>query len=146
MAFSSTMAVRKTDLTKTLEQLTGLDVGDPDEAPTPMIEDLLRSWKKPLSELSNEEIGDLVIQHDGYPFVLDLVWRKLEADPLFDGGHYPGDVLSILIRAEPEVWLQRPEYQTALEGLYRRALDGPPDDVWGFRNSLGLPEVGKRAN
>ena len=85
-----------TDLCKSLEELTGFDAGDPDDAPTPLVEAIIRSWKKPLSDLSHEEIGDLVIQQDGFPHVLDLVWPKLESDPLFDGGNYPGDVLSSL--------------------------------------------------
>jgi hypothetical protein len=131
--------MRQTDVSKSLEELTGLDAGDPRCAPTPLVETIIRSWKKPLRDLSDEEIGDLVVQHDGYPHVLDLVWPKLEADPLFDGGHYPGDVLSLLIRADLEIWVERPEYRTSLESLYERALRRPLAENDTFRESLGLP-------
>jgi hypothetical protein len=114
-----------TDLSLSLEELTGLDAGNPDDAPTNMVEAIIRSWKKPLNQLSDEEIGRLVVQHDGYPYVLDLVWPKLESDPLFDGGYYPGDVLSSLIRADPEIWADRPQYKARLDALYRAALERP---------------------
>jgi hypothetical protein len=111
------MAQHDTDFSLSLEELTGLSEGDPDDAQTPMVADIQRSWKKPMETLSNYEIGDLVVQHYGYPFLLDLVWPKLEADPLYDGGHYPGDVLSMLIKAEPDIWEGRPDYRGSLESL-----------------------------
>ena len=133
------MTQHRTDFSLTLEQLTGFDAGNPDNAPTNLVEAIIRSWKKPLDQLSDDEIGELVVQHDGYPYVLDLVWPKLESDPLFDGGHYPGDVLSNLIRAPDDIWTDRPEYQRRLETLYRRALERPDDENDAFRESLQLP-------
>jgi hypothetical protein len=109
------MALSRTDFSLTLEELTGLDAGDPDDAPTNMVEAIIRSWKKPLNQLSDEEIGQLVVQHDGYPYVLDLVWPKLESDPLFDGGYYPGDVLSNLIRADPAKPFSYPDQTRRIE-------------------------------
>jgi hypothetical protein len=128
-----------TDLSLSLEELTGLDAGNPDDAPTNMVEAIIRSWKKPLNQLSDEEIGRLVVQHDGYPYVLDLVWPKLESDPLFDGGYYPGDVLSSLIRADPEIWADRPQYKARLDALYRAALERPENENDAFRETLHLP-------
>lgn len=131
-----------TDFSLSLEQLTGIDVGDPDDpenAPTLLVQNILRSWKKPLFQLSNSEIGRFIVQQDGFPYVLDLVWPKLQADPLFEGGYYPGDVLSLLIRAEPEIWADRPEYEAGLSLLYQRALERPMDENDMFRETLGLP-------
>jgi len=128
-----------TDLSLTLEELTGVDAGDPDDAPTYMVASIIRSWKKPLNQLSDEEIGRLIVQHDGYPHVLDLVWPKLESDPLLDGGYYRGDVLSNLIRGNAAIWTDRPEYKARLGALYRRALDRPDDENRAFRDTLQLP-------
>jgi hypothetical protein len=139
----------QTDFSLSLEQLTGFDVGDPEDpenAPTPLVQNILRSWKKPLCQLTDCEIGDLIIQHDGYPHVLDLVWPKLQANPLFEGGHYPGDVLSLLIRAEPEIWDDRPDYQAELGTLYQRALKRPADENDTFRETLNLPSSGAAVN
>ena len=128
-----------TDFSQSLEELTGIDAGNPEEAPTYLVEAIIRSWKKPLKELSDEDIGRLVVQHDGYPYVLDLVWPKLENNPLFDGGYYPGDVLSNLVRADPKIWTERPEYKARLEALYREALARPADENSAFRETLHLP-------
>ena len=131
-----------TDFSLSLEQLTGIDVGDPDDpenAPTPLVQNILRSWKKPLFQLSNSEIGRLIVQQDGFPYVLDLVWPKLQADPLFEGGYYPGDVLSLLIRAKPKIWADRPEYKAGLSLLYQRALECQMDENDMFRETLDLP-------
>jgi hypothetical protein len=133
------MVERPTDFSKTLEELTGIDAGNPDDAPTHLVEAIIRSWKKPLNELSDEEVGRLVVQHEGYPYILDLVWPKLESDPLFDGGYYPGDVLSNLIRADPTIWTDRRDYKARLESLYRRALERADDENDAFRETLQLP-------
>lgn len=140
------MSYMRTDFSLTLEELVGVSAGNLEDAPTPMVEAIIRSWKKPLNQLTNEEIGRLVVQHDGYPFVLDLVWPKLEDDPLFEGGYYPGDVLSNLIRADLRIWINRPEYRAQLKALYLRALNLPDDENEAFRESLDLPESSASPN
>ncbi|WP_428629850.1 contact-dependent growth inhibition system immunity protein [Sphingopyxis sp.] len=130
------------DASKTLEDLTGFCVDGRDVAGTPLTVRINRSWKKPLRELSDDEIGRLVVQRDGFPYILDLVWPKLENDPLFDGGYYPGDILSSLIRCEPQVWAARPNYRAQLASLYQRALNREPEENEAFRASLDLPDEG----
>ncbi len=140
------MKREQTDLSRSLEDLTGRNAGDPEGAPTPLVEWIIRSWKKPLKNLSDEEIGRLVSQQDGYPYVLDLVWPKLEADPLFEGGYYPGDVLSNLIKADPRIWADRPEYKARLQTLYQRALERPEEENDAFLASLQFPGAGASMN
>lgn len=135
-----------TDFSLSLEELTGLLEGDPSEAPTPLMAEIQRSWRKPLAQLAAHEIGNLVVQLYGFPYLLDLVFPKLEADPLYDGGYYPGDVLSNLIRADREIWAERPEYRDRLGILYRRALDRALDENEAFRESLDLPDLGAAPN
>ena len=135
-----------TDFSLSLEELTGLIEGDPREAPTPMVAAIQTSWKKPLAQLTAEEIGLLIVQMYGLPYILDLVFSKLEADPLYNGGHYPGDVLSNLIRAEPGVWDSRPNLKDRLPKLYQQALRRPLDENDAFRESLGLPDAGTASN
>ena len=134
------MAAKPFDPSKTLEELTGLNAGNPEDAETPLVEWVIRSWKKPIRNLSDDEIGRLVVQKDGFPYILDLVWPKLENDPLFDGGYYPGDVLSNLIRSDPQIWNDRPDYQAQLGALYQRALERDSDENDAFRSSLDLPD------
>jgi len=140
------MARPETDLTLSLEQLTGKNVGNPEDAPTPLVEWIYRSWKKPLNSLSDEEVGRLILQRDGFPYVLDLVWPKLRADPLFLGGYYEGDVLFSLIRAEDEIWFGREWYRDELETLFKAAMERPSYERFGFMESLDLPESRGKPN
>jgi hypothetical protein len=133
------MNPESTDFCKSLEELTGLIEGDPNDAPTPLAAWIRRSWKKPLSNLSNEEIGQLIIQECGVPYVLDLVWPKLRVNPLLDGGYYPGDILSNLIRWEDRAWTERPAYKEELKSLFEQALNRPIEEKDGFLDSMGLP-------
>lgn len=126
------------DFDRSLEELTGVIEGEPEDAPTPLVEWIRRSWKKPLSSLSNEEIGRLVAQQYGTPYILDLIWPKLRSDPLFEGRYYPGDVLSNLIRWTEGGWQNRPEYRAELLSLFERALQRPIEENEGFLESLGL--------
>ncbi len=134
------MGSERTDLSSTLEQLTGQRVPRPEDAPTNMLGTIFDSHKKPLDQLSAWEIRLLVSQQDGFPYVLDLVWPKLEEDPLFDGGMYPGDVLSSLLKADEHVWEDRPDYGTRLWALRDEALKRPYKENSAFRESLGLAQ------
>lgn len=129
----------RADLSCTLEQLTGLSAGDIGKAPTSTVEAVIRAWQKPLSSLADDEIGRLIVQRDGFPYILDLVWPKLMEDPLFDRGFYPGDVLSNLIRSDESIWKDRDDYAAALKTLYARALTRPDYETDAFRDSLSLP-------
>lgn len=115
----------QTDASKTLEQLTGHNWGDPASTPTGMVETIIRACKKPLNALDDEEIGLLIAQETGLPFILDLVWPMLEQDPLHCFRHYEGDVLAKLLGAPEAIWAGRPEYQAGLESLKQRALAAP---------------------
>lgn len=114
-----------TDASKTLEQLTRQDWGDPAKAPTGMIETVIRACKKPLNALDDEEIRLLIAQDVGFPFILDLVWPILNKDPLYCFRDYEGDVLATLLRVPEDIWLGRPEYRAGLEGLKQRVLAAP---------------------
>lgn len=134
------MADHSTNFALSLEQLTGMREDDQKDGPTALVAAIRIAWKKPLNALSDEEIGRLVVQHYGYPYLLDLVMPKLEANPLFDGGYYPGDILSNLIRANPEIWTDRPMYREKLRDLYLRAIDISGSEGAAFRESLNLPD------
>lgn len=125
-----------TDTSKTLEQLTVRDWGEPASAPTHMVRTIICAGKKPLATLNGEEIWLLVSQQEGMPFILDLVWPLVVRDPLSCFDKYEGDVLLSLLKAPEAIWAKRPEYRAELEGLKQRAL-AAPDTVNGiFRQTL----------
>lgn len=124
------------DLAKSIDELDRVRSTEPGDAPTQMVRDIYRSRRKPLIELRSDEIGQLVAQLDGLPWILDLVFPKLRSNPLFEGGYYPGDVLSNLLRADDIIWKDRPEYRDELPSLYWRALDRPFEEADSFIDSL----------
>lgn len=126
----------RADLSRSLDELDDVRSVDPIDAPTSLVSDVIRSRRKPLRELEAFEIGQLVVQMEGVPWILDLVFPLLRRDPLFDGGYYPGDVLSNLIRADEDTWRDRPDYRQELAGLYRTALDRPFEENDIFIESL----------
>lgn len=130
----------RADLSKSLDELEETDSGNPDEALTPMVGECIRARKKPLASLSPDEIGLLVGQQDGAPFILDLVIPLLEVMPLLETRHYPGDVLSSLIRADQSLWEHRPEYREVLAQLYDRVRMLPADETEAFFDSLGIDD------
>lgn len=131
---------RTVDFAKSLDELQGLPGGDADGAPTGLVRTIILSRQKPLGALTPEEIGRLVVQMDGLPFILDAAFPLVEADPLTDGGYYPGDILSNLIRADEDIWRERPEYPARLKELYRRALSRPYGEKDAFLESLGIAD------
>lgn len=132
------VASERTDFSLTLEQLTGHRMLGPEDAPTDMLRSIFGAHKKPLDQLSDWEIRLLISQQDGFPHVLDLVWPRLEENPLLDCGMYPGDILSNLLRADERVWDDRPEYRARLKSLCDQALDRPYYETTAFREMSGL--------
>lgn len=133
-------ASQETDLSKSLNELLGYGDCEHSVAQTKLILDVEAAFAKPLNQLADWEIGKIVVQKIGMPYILDLVMPKLAANPLFDGGYYPGDVLSNLVRAEPKIFDDRPSYRIDLADLYRRALERPWDERDAFCSSLGMIE------
>lgn len=129
-----------TDFNLSLQALEVSDWGEPDADDTHMVKRIYALRRKPLHSLSNDELRLAVSQAVGVPFILDLALERVSSAPLLDGGCYPGDILSALIRADESVWNERPNLREMLPELYRQALDAPIDVNDAFRESLSLPD------
>ena len=124
-------------LGRSIDELRGSVIdGVEEEAPTDMVRRIISARRKPLNQLADDEIGLLISQGEGFPFILDLVMPKLEEDPLFYGGYYEGDVLKNLLTAEDAVWHARPHYKDQLPELQRRALAAGGEDAEFFAEAL----------
>jgi len=132
------MAGTDTDLSQSIEQLSGVDWGQPEASATLMIKRCFALVKKPLNRLGNDEIRLAVSQKIGDPFIIDLAMARLEADPLLDAEHYPGDLLAALVRAGDDFWKERTGLRERLSTHYNYALQQPLDITGTFRESLGL--------
>lgn len=65
--------------------------------------------KKPLSELSNEEIRVLVSQKVGLKYVLPIAVEILKRNPLTEASLYEGDLLECVLRLSSSDWSDNPE-------------------------------------
>lgn len=65
--------------------------------------------KKPLSELSNEEIRVLVSQKVGLKYILPMAVAILKRNPLTEASLYEGDLLECVLRLSPSDWSDNPE-------------------------------------
>lgn len=65
--------------------------------------------KKPLSELSNEEIRVLVSQKVGLKYILPMAVTILKHNPMMETSLYEGDLLGCVLRLSPSDWNDNPE-------------------------------------
>jgi hypothetical protein len=136
----------ETDFAQSIDELEGSGWGTVETAETPLIQECLALRKKPLRELTNEELNLAVGQRIGFPFVLDLAFDRLAPDPLLDCGCFPGDILANLVRAPAEVWKERPALCEKLSEYYDFVMRQPPDLTADFREILNLPASGNVRN
>lgn len=138
--------VRETNVCLTLEQLEGVIWDDPDQEDTLMVQRVHAIRKKRIGSLTDDELRLAVSQCVGIPFVLDVAFQRLIGDPLLDADCYPGDLLSALITAKDELWVERPHLRSQLVDLYAYAMAQPLDATAAFRESLGLPPSDRPTN
>jgi hypothetical protein len=138
-----------TDFSRSIQDLEQDDWGSPNPDDTEMVQRCHALRRKPLARLTPEEVGLAVRQQVGIPHILELAVRYVRDDPLFEGGNYPGDVLSALIRTPSENWASLPGLKKELDEIACQALEASksaPDEWNAFRWSLDLPDAGSSAH
>ncbi len=128
-----------TDFRRSIQQLEESDWGDPDRDATYLVQRCHALRRKPLGELTDDELRVAVGQQIGFPFVLDLAFQRLEKNPLLEGGCFPGDILANLVQAPDDAWSERPELRERLKQHLQFALRQPPGMTEFFREFLKLP-------
>jgi hypothetical protein len=113
---------------QSLEQIEGDDWGDPPDDATALIRTVHALRRKPVGELSTEDLRELIPQRVGLAVVVPLALRHLRDDPLLEAAFYPGDLLSAVLAVPSEFWSARPD----LLATARAVVDGitePGDDL-----------------
>lgn len=75
--------------------------------------------KKPLRELSNEEIRVLTGQRVGLKYILPLAVAILKHEPLAEIRFFEGDLLECALRLSPADWNDNPDELRELESIIR---------------------------
>ena len=80
-----------------------------------------RARKKPLYQLSGEEIRCLIGQKTGLKYVIPLALERLQSDPLTEVTFYPGDLLAVMLRLDPSDWEQNPDELQAFRVILKNS-------------------------
>ena len=84
---------------RSLEELDGVWPPEP-EFTTGLIERVHKARKKPLDELTVEDLRMLIGQQVGLSHLMPLAIALIERDPMAEGDFYPGDLLSSVVSAK----------------------------------------------
>jgi hypothetical protein len=76
--------------------------------------------KKPLRELSNEELRVAIGQEMSVEILVPIALRRLAASPETHGDFYPGDVLMSVLRLAQEGWVRHPDWWVEAKSIADR--------------------------
>lgn len=97
---------------KTLEELEN-DYWDKPGYKSYVVTTCFAARKKPLSELTDEEIRLLIGQRLGLKYLLPMAIDILKADPMIEVTFFPGDLLRQLLELNDEDWIDNKEERDA---------------------------------
>src|SRR5262245_29383951 len=87
-----------------LEQIEHDAWGDPAPDATYLIRTAYELHRKPVAELTTEDLRLLIGQEIGVEVLMPYALAVLASDPLAEGDFYPGDLLVAVLRMPPEYW------------------------------------------
>jgi len=79
-----------------------------------LVDECIRLYKLPLSNLSIENLRLLIGQNIGLKFLVPIALSELESNPLSEGDLYAGDLLESLIKLPSSFWQQFPDYNNRI--------------------------------
>jgi len=109
------------DLAKSLEELEGDAWAEP-TYDSQLVTAAHGLRQKPLRDLTVEDLRLMLGQRMGLSFLLPLALDQLEGNPLAEGDFYPGDLLGVCLRLDPNSLRTHPDALERLCGIARRAL------------------------
>ncbi|MFB7313114.1 contact-dependent growth inhibition system immunity protein [Streptomyces sp. NPDC056192] len=82
--------------------------------------------RRPVGELSVEDMRLLIGQDIGLPYLLPLAVEVLQENPMAEGHMYEGDLLSAVLTRNPSVWAEFPELGRELRMIVSKLAGLPP--------------------
>ncbi|CAM5354921.1 contact-dependent growth inhibition system immunity protein [Streptomyces hirsutus] len=83
--------------------------------------------RRPIGELTVEDMRLLIGQDIGLPHLLPLALEVLRENPMAEGHMYEGDLLSAVLTRNPAVWTESSELGRELRVIISKLTDLPPD-------------------
>jgi CDI immunity proteins len=75
----------------------------------------------PLRQFGVEDLRIMIGQNIGLQYLISLALEHLRKKPLAEGDFYPGDLLKMVLTADPKFWLDHPEWRKEVEEIAQRA-------------------------
>ena len=131
--------LQNADTTKTIEEHEGIAWKPP----------VLQSYvtmtcfalrRKPLRDLTNEELRVGLEQQVGVTYLVPLAIKQLEADPLLEARLYRGDLLQSLLDVPFDYWLRHPDLQQKADCLAMAAMTQAEGCSTSWKNEV-LPGI-----
>ncbi|MGW4841077.1 contact-dependent growth inhibition system immunity protein [Nocardia brasiliensis] len=121
-----------------IEQLEGVVWPQPPEDATRLMRSVFELRRRPIRELTPEDLRVLLGQGEGVAALLPHALRLLGENPLTEGDCYPGDLLVATLGIATSFWRDKPEYIAQLRQVIEKVeaignLDdhyAPHDDIW----------------
>jgi hypothetical protein len=77
---------------------------------------------KPLEDMETEDLRLLIGQNIGLRYLMSIAFDVLRQNPLAEGMHYPGDLLSTTLRAKPGFYDENPAASVEIQVITQRAI------------------------
>ncbi|MFI6169968.1 contact-dependent growth inhibition system immunity protein [Nocardia sp. NPDC051052] len=87
-----------------MEQIEATSWPDPPTDATRLVKTVHALRRKPIRELTPEDLRVLIRQHEGVPALLPRALELLAQDPLTEGDYYPGDLLVAVLGIPSSHW------------------------------------------
>lgn len=116
---------RSTDHRRSLEDLEDDRWGEPPAGATRLVTVVHRLRRKPVGELTIEDLRVLVGQRVSLDLLVPLAVERLRLDPLAAGDHYAGDLLAAVLSVDPGFWRRQPALAEHLRAVLGSLVDPP---------------------
>ncbi|MFE7530326.1 contact-dependent growth inhibition system immunity protein [Kitasatospora sp. NPDC057542] len=91
--------------------------------------------RKPIGDLTVEDMRLLIGQDVGLAHLLPLAIEVLRENPLAEGDMYEGDLLDAVLTRDAGVWSKSPDLRREVRSIVSKLADVPPTvkrDIEGF--------------
>jgi hypothetical protein len=89
----------------TIQQIDGVDRGDPPPDSSFLVRRCTELRRKPLDRFTVEDLRIMLGQQEAVPILLPLAVDMLTDNPLAEGDFYPGDLLLTVLRLPASTWV-----------------------------------------
>ncbi len=121
-----------------IEQLQGVVWPQPPEDATRLMRSVYELRRRPIRELTPEDLRVLLGQSEGVAALLPHALRILGENPLAEGDYYPGDLLVATLGVPASFWRDNPEHVAQTHQVIQKVeamgnlseLHAPHDWIW----------------